>query len=141
MFFQTAVTDAGLKHLEGLVHLKDLIFSGLTRTAVTDAGLAHLDALTELEELVVNNTALTDAGLGRLAKLRRLRSLSITNTQVTDAGLKHLKRLPNLKSIMVGANPRVTNEGLLDLKRTFPDLVVFDRRVTPAPARKGENKK
>ena len=45
----TRVTDAGLVHLKGLTHLKEL---WLTGSNVTDAGMAHLKELTAtLEKL------------------------------------------------------------------------------------------
>ena len=59
----TAVTDDGLKDLEGLVHLR---FLELNQTGITDAGLTHLKGLSTLETLLLFNTNVTDAGVAEL---------------------------------------------------------------------------
>ena len=42
------ISDAGLKHLNGLTQLQDLNLMG---TKVSDAGLEHLKGLTQLQSL------------------------------------------------------------------------------------------
>ena len=71
---ETYITDAGLKHLEGLTHLQGLNLSGTP--GITDAGIKHLGAL------------------------QQLKSLDLGGTQITDAGLEHLKGLTELPAIV-----------------------------------------
>src|SRR5436190_1767277 len=80
-FRGTAVSDADLACLEGLVTLQRIYLDG---TQVTDAGLAHLAGLTDLESLWINETRITDAGLAHLRELDRLTEVALNDTQVTD---------------------------------------------------------
>ena len=64
----TAVTDAGLEHLQGRTKVRELY---LHRTQVTDAGLAHLQGLTRLVTLDLSRTKITDAGLEPLIPFRK----------------------------------------------------------------------
>ena len=106
------VTDAGLEHLKGLSHLRQLY---LYDTQVTDAGLKHLRGLSQLQKLFLANTKVTDAGLEQLKRLSQLQTLDLMNTQVTDAGLRHLKGLSQLRELFL-ANTKVTDAGLEHLK-------------------------
>lgn len=54
------VTDAGLEHLKGLVHLQSL---DLSSNNVTDSGLAHLKGLAGLHELGLCDTQVTAEGV------------------------------------------------------------------------------
>jgi hypothetical protein len=113
----TGVTDAGLKHLKGLMSLKDLNLSytqvtnagimslqvvenlrtlGLNGTQITDDGLQILEGSMRLEELFLNDTQITNAGLGHLKHLTQLKVLSVISTQITDSGLEHLNNLKSL---------------------------------------------
>ena len=47
-----------------------------SNTKVTDAGLKHLDGLTELVALNLNGTSVTDARLERLEELTGIQALS-----------------------------------------------------------------
>ena len=59
-FDNPPITDAGLKHLNGLTNLERL---WMNRTQVTDAGLENLKCLTKLEEWTLDIRQVTDAGL------------------------------------------------------------------------------
>jgi hypothetical protein len=61
--YRTQVTDAGLKHLKGLISLTCL---ALDDTQVTNAGMEHRKDLTSLKMLELNRTHVTDAGIQRL---------------------------------------------------------------------------
>ncbi|MBI1311729.1 SUMF1/EgtB/PvdO family nonheme iron enzyme [bacterium] len=111
------VTDAGLAHLQDLVHLRTLILP----TTVTDNEIPVLSRLTELREVWVTSWDLTDAGvaqiiarnpnlerlmirignrtLGPLAATRKLRWVAISGDQLTPEGLRILQGLPTLDSI------------------------------------------
>ena len=63
------ISDQGLEHLEGLVHLKRLyLIAETTNPKLTDAGLAHLRGLQAIEELHLGGAATTEAGLDQLRK-------------------------------------------------------------------------
>ena len=63
---------------------------------MTDAGLKHLEGLTQLQWLSLNDTKISDAGLEHLKGLTQLQSLWLLRTKVTDAGVKKLQQaLPN----------------------------------------------
>src|SRR5437763_421102 len=71
---------------------KPVVRVGLVGSAVTDAGLEHVERLTQLQELDLWSTEVTDAGLEHLKKLAQLRTLDLSMTKrVDDAGLEHLK--------------------------------------------------
>lgn len=129
------VTDAGLKHLEGLSHLNALwlrntritdqglkSFKKLPRlqylfldgNKITDAGLEHLKGLTQLKGLSLDETKITDAGLAKLKGLARLDHLSLGGTSITDAGLETVKGFPRLDSLILD-NTRITDAGLRHL--------------------------
>jgi hypothetical protein len=58
------LTDAGLKHLEGLSRLEYLNLEW--HRGITDAGLEHLRGLTSLRELNLAATGVTEAGVRKL---------------------------------------------------------------------------
>ena len=73
-FPKPQITDAGLLHLTGLTHLKQL---GLERLDVTDARMVYLQGLAQLMELDLSGTQLTDAGLVHLRCLTQLYWLNL----------------------------------------------------------------
>ena len=90
----TQVTDAGIRHLEGLTKLEQL---DLSNTKISDAGLEHLRQLANLQSLDISDTQLTDAGLQHLTCLSGLELLDLSNTDVSDAGMEHLSALTSLE--------------------------------------------
>jgi len=62
-----------------------------------------------------------DDTLGEVARLTETHYLNLTGARVTDRGLAQLGTLVNLRSIMLGKT-LVTNEGVIWLLRTFPNL-------------------
>ena len=118
------VTDKGVEHLKGLVHLE---FLSLMSTRVTDTGLEYLRGLSQLQSLCLFDTQVTDAGLVHLKGLSRLDRLSLAKTQVTDAGLVHLKVLFRLQHLSL-SDTQVTNDGVLELKEALPGIVVTRQR-------------
>ena len=118
-----ALTDAGVRHLARLPHLKhlDLGDTGITdrgleilrelpgletvslrMTNVTDAGMTHLSACDELQDVALDWTRTGDGAIRALSGKRRLHHLS-TGSGVTDAGLAALHDLPVFREWQGGA--------------------------------------
>ncbi len=152
---QTPVTgDAGLAHLEGLRHQKELFLKGLEitdagmaqlkdlaqleqlnlqNTKITDRGLAHLKGLTGLRQLNLNETGITDSGLEHLEELTQLRRLKLRDTEITDAGLAHLEGLTGLEELTLYGSRRVSAAGIARLEQALPDCTIaFDLRQAEA---------
>jgi internalin A len=105
---QTTIgSDADLRLLGGLRHLRKLL---LNRAKITDAGVATIAGLPELEELELIAWNVTDDGLKSLTSLRHLRVLHVA-CRSDGSGLVALKDLPNLQ---------VLN---LDGTKTSPELL------------------
>lgn len=94
----TKVSEAGLKHLQGLPQLRSLDLSG---NRVTDAGLEHLRGLTNLASLSLIRTKVTDKGLQHLQELPNLRQLYLWGTEMTDTGLEHIQHLKKLTNMVL----------------------------------------
>jgi serine/threonine protein kinase/formylglycine-generating enzyme required for sulfatase activity len=126
----TALTDAGLAHLEPLTQLK---FLSLYETRITDAGIEHLRGLVRLESLWIQQTDVGDAGLAHLRDLAQLRSLLIWGTHVTDAGLVHLEPLQRLEGLMLSGRD-IGDAGLAHLKslKQLKSLWLTETNVTDA---------
>jgi hypothetical protein len=136
----TGITDASLRHLAGLSHLRDLELGNsvdpslnvrsvslgtndpLRRpvttaplNTVTDAGLVHLKGLTRLQSLNLNGLPVTDAGLDAVKDLPNLGGLYLDSTRVRGPGLGRLKSLPGLAVLYLDRSS-VTDDGLRHLK-------------------------
>jgi Leucine rich repeat len=90
------------------------------RKPITDAQLKHVSRLTHLRHLRLCNTAITDAGLAHLKGLKNLESLDLHGTSVTDAGLEHLKDLTNLRELVTSQG--FSFKGMANLKTALPNL-------------------
>lgn len=101
------ISDAGLKELTELRHLKWL---DLADTQITDVGLAELRKLTNLEELGLTGTMVTNVGIKELQGLEHLQVLDLWGTRVDDAGLIELSGIKSLRHVIVG--PPVTRHGI-----------------------------
>jgi endonuclease YncB( thermonuclease family)/quercetin dioxygenase-like cupin family protein len=134
----TAISDAGLQHLESLPDLVELTLDwtkvspaavvGLVKgrpgfrhlsvfgVPFKDRDLAELNGLTELRSLGLRGSAVTDEGLAHLKPFTRLRDLTLMSTRVGDAGLAHLKDLTELEDLDLDRTA-ITDAGLPHLKR------------------------
>ena len=75
-------------------------FVSLRGTAVTDTGLKHLEGMTDVIGLDLGAIGVTDTGLEHLKGLARLEELNLIGSQVTDEGVEKLQQaLPNCKII------------------------------------------
>ena len=121
------LTSRGLRHLEGLLALRDL---DLSTSGVSDPGLRYLARLTELETLRLGRSGVGDAGIEALACLGRLRRLDLQQTRVSGAGLARLAAIGSLE-VLALANTALSVEGVLDLIR-LPCLRGLDLAGTGA---------
>lgn len=95
-----SMTDQDLEQLasvqSGLEGITEVNARG---SAVSDAGLAHLQKLPALQKLSLDSTRVTDAGLASLQRVPSLSDLSLNSTGVTSVGLGHLATLPALRRL------------------------------------------
>jgi hypothetical protein len=117
-FYGTKVTDADLRHLEGLANLRAL---DLHATSITDAGLVFVKNIASLQTLSLNFTAITDEGLKHLKDMTSLRDLDLGFTKVSDAGLNSLKGMTGLQALRLSLT-KVTAAGVKDLGKALPQL-------------------
>ena len=106
-FYNSKITDAGLKVLKEFKGLKTLV---LDNTEITDAGLKELKELKNLQTLELGVPNITDAGLKELKEHKSLQQLSLGYTQVTDVGLKELREHKNLQRLAL-RETKVTDAG------------------------------
>ena len=105
----TSVTDAGLRHLAGLPHIRNLALGSADPSPrapaaperFTDAGLVHLKGLTSLSNLQLGGLPISDAGLAAINDLPNLGGLYLWRTQVHGLGLGRLKSLPTLAVVCI----------------------------------------
>jgi uncharacterized protein (TIGR02996 family) len=116
----TRITDATLKDLPGVAHLRSLHLWG---TAITDKGLTGLRKLGRLESLDLSHTRIGDWGLAYLARAPALLSLTLSGTNVTDQGIVLAGTIPHLKELFLRYS-RVTPAGLVRLQTICPRLRV-----------------
>ncbi len=82
----TAITDKALGAFSGGPLSRSIRSLRLDFTAISDAGLKSLEGATALQGLSVANTRVTDAGLNSLRGMNSLHSLSAGGTGVTREG-------------------------------------------------------
>jgi Leucine-rich repeat (LRR) protein len=136
-FTGTWITDADLRRIATLPHLRKL---NLTRTKITDVGMEHLAKLTgvtnldlyyaeyitedgiahlkdwkALERLNLRGTKVTSKVFPTLGRLTSLKSLDLAYTQIDDDGFEELASLPKLEELAIGGN-RLTGSCLPLLK-------------------------
>ena len=90
--------------------------------SVTDAGLKQLRRLPHLRLLVLNSRV-TDAGVAHLRKCTGLRHLSVWCPHVTDRAIVHLKKMTHLRYLDL-AFTKITRDGEQELRRALPNCVI-----------------
>jgi Leucine-rich repeat (LRR) protein len=142
-------TDAGMRELSGLNHLRGLIrpyndrftsmnskgqrISHIDATQITDLGLKQLRELNELQYVDLSDTGITDAGLDSFKDKSQLQMLNLSGDQITDAGLKDLHGSSQLKKLVLKGT-RITDAGLEHLKEltALRELWLNETNVTDA---------
>lgn len=124
--------DAQLERLRSLDHIETL---GIVQTAITDAGLRHLSGRHALKGLCLGGNWIGDAGIDNLdlKSLPKLELLEIRSTLVTPAKIKEIKtRFPKLMILTDGPSRRFVVPG----KGRGPDRMVNDSPLLRRPDRK-----
>ena len=98
--FQPRITDAGVKHLARLKHLKSLQL--LRVPDLTDAALGLFAGLAELEALTLSASSIQGTGFDQLIHLKKLNMLVTANSPITDTGLASIGRLTSLTNLWIG---------------------------------------
>lgn len=116
-FFECAMEDFQLKHLQHLTGLKQISFY---RSKVSEFGIALLGKLKWLELLSFDLCDVDDLSMEHIGKLN-LRYLYLSSTAVTNAGLAEIGDMPNLKHLSL---PKwITDEGLAHLSKLKLDCL------------------
>ncbi len=96
----------------------------VSENKVSNAGLRKLiKKFPNLAILSLRKTGITDSVMLDISTLANLEHLSIERTDITDVGLKHLYGCKKLTRVDLKSS-KVTSEGIADLKRHFPDIIV-----------------
>jgi Leucine-rich repeat (LRR) protein len=105
--FNEKVTDAGLKHLDGLKNLRrlDIAFTG-----VKGSGLSALSRL-PLTKLHLSGSQVDDDGMQSVAGIASLETLDIGDTRISDKGVEKVRGLKNLKKLDLQLN-RITDKSI-----------------------------
>lgn len=117
----SAVTDAGLRHLNGLAYLKSLCLSD---TAITGAGFRDVEGLESLAYLRLASTNVGDAELAHLKRMPNLKDLTLTGTKVTDEGLQHLSGISSLRKLGLHGT-RVSFAAAKEWQKTMPAVTIY----------------
>jgi hypothetical protein len=98
------VSDAGMRQLAGLPHLRSLTLFHPSRGRgdFTGAGIAALATLPDFERLTVAGGTVGDAAIIAIAALPHLRDLRLWHNQETVDGLARLTSLTQLRTLTLG---------------------------------------
>ncbi|MFA6239951.1 MAG: hypothetical protein WC655_03435 [Candidatus Hydrogenedentales bacterium] len=119
--YNTALTDAGLKHLGKLKSLVDLFVS---YTVLTDKGLAELQTIPTLERLWMEGTAISDSGMAGFSSMPQITGIGLAKTRITDKALEALKENKRLKKIDITACADLSDKAIQSLREALPNCTV-----------------
>jgi hypothetical protein len=125
---RSRLTDAGVKKLVGLEHLRVVDVSD---SDVSDLALEYLAKLPALEALVIERTRITDAGLAYLSDARALLFIDVRGAAITDRGIDYILRIPNLDRLSI-MDTRISPAGVLRLREADIGLL-GEYAVDPEP--------
>jgi len=115
-----SLRDEDLACLAKLTRLRNLQL-GPHESAISDAGIKHLAGLTSLRFLNAGGRHLTDRGLRYLGNMRNLWHLRITG-DFTNRGLRYLEPLERLSILSITSDNAFTSRALDRLRRKLPSL-------------------
>jgi sugar lactone lactonase YvrE len=123
----TAISDDGFEHLSKLTKMRRMT---VCSSKITGSGFAHLGGMKQLESINLHSSPASDAGLEAIGKLTSLKRLEIVHTNVTDAGLKQIAGLTNLRQLHM--HGKETTEGGLPFIGRLTELYELDIYDRPA---------
>ena len=100
----------------------------LGNSEVADGDLKSVATFTHLQRLYLQNTKTGDEGVKNLRDLQYLDLLNLSGTKVSDKTLDEISRWKHLKKLYI-YNTSVTSESLASLKKSHPDLEVFNTQI------------
>jgi len=121
------ITDADLRQLSGLKHLRRL---QLDYAPITDGGLEVVRTLPKLQDVSLRYTKVTDVGAAHLGKLPELRTAHLTGTKITDAGIEALAGHPRMTEIYIRWTG-ITDVGAERLAAALPNCAVHHHALMP----------
>jgi hypothetical protein len=110
-----------------IAYLKDLplVELELFDNQSSEEGILHAAAIPTLKLLSCGYAPrVTDAALDAVAKMPALETFSISGAKVTDEGIQKLAAVKTLKTVKLGKMKGVTAEGIEQLRKARPDVVV-----------------
>lgn len=107
------------KSIQALGKVRTLYLAG---NRIDDSWLLRLEGLDNVGELVIENTSIGSEGLEHLSEWRRLERLWLgANPRLDDSAIANIKRIPSLNHLHVQDNA-ITDEAVRELKRVKPNL-------------------
>lgn len=123
-----AVSDAGLKALEGMKSIQQLAVSCNT---LSDEAVDSMITMRKLMVVDLSCTGISDDALQKLSALPQIQGLGIDQTQATETGLDHLQALPKLQMLtIVGATDETL--ALIDPDWQVQRLSLLEANLTEA---------
>jgi len=112
-FYESDLTDNGLRELSRLVNLRDLSLHG---SKITGDGLASLEAMSQLKHLYIETAQYLDLrAFERIGRIQSLSKLVAKEGCFGDADLAPLSTLTNLQELTLYENENITGTLAIDL--------------------------
>ena len=92
---------------------------------MTDAGLKYVAGMSHLRKLGMSGNAIADAGVAEISNLPQLQELLMVNDKVGDEGLKHSAMASKLNAIWLSRQPKVTTNGVATLNTALPKCNIY----------------
>jgi Leucine-rich repeat (LRR) protein len=123
----TQITDASMKALAALPHLKNLHLPA----TISDSGVIDLTASSSIEDLDISYTTITAKSLAALANLKSLSTLYVNDTTLSDDSMAEVKNIRGLKVLFLNGT-KVTDKCLEQLAEAtqLEHLELRDTKVT-----------
>ena len=125
---EQAVTDAGVRSLEGMKSIRQL---GASCNTLSDEAIDSIITMPKLLVVDLSCTGISDDALQKLSALPQIQGVGIDQTQATETGLKHLEALPKLQMLtIIGATDKTL--ALMDPNWQVQMLYLKEANLTEA---------
>ena len=115
-------TLLAIAKFDHLVHLT----LELQGSKVDTSAIGRIAGNTGLQSLSLGGQSVNDAVLAKLSGAKKLRRLTLVGTpDVTDAGMASVALLPDLKGFEIYDAPKLTGQGLMNLRPRLADLQIL----------------